>query len=126
VLLIGLGVTLGMFTTLSMWGGTSADLVFFFFAVAAGCIAGGAIQLASIGAIAWCLAAAAAFLWLMLFTLSAPDSGTGDIVLLVTGFAFLGLASFIVAATLGLRLWLRTARDGPRHGQPRRQMGTSD
>jgi hypothetical protein len=121
MVLIGLGVALGIFTTISWWGGTPVDLVVFFFAVAAGCVVGGAIQLRSFAAIAWCLAAAAAFLQATLFTLSAPDNGTGDIVLLVAGFAFLCLACSAVAVTLSVRLWLRT----PRQVQPRSQAGTS-
>jgi hypothetical protein len=121
VLLIVLGVTWGMFTTLSWWGGTSVDLVVFMFAVAAGFVVGGAVQLGTIAAIAWCLAAAAVFMWLLLSTLSAPDNGTGDIVLLVAGFAFLGFACFVVAVTLSVRLWLGTARHGPRHGQRPKQ-----
>lgn len=114
--LIALGVTLGVFTTLSMWGGTSADLVFLFFAVAAGCIVGGAVQLSSIWAIAWCLAAAAAFLGLWRSSVSAPDDGTQGIALLTAGFAFLGIACFLVAVTLGVRLWLRITLRAPRHG----------
>ncbi|GAA2153416.1 hypothetical protein [Humibacillus xanthopallidus] len=114
--LIALGVTLGIFTTLSMWGGTSADLVFFFFAVAAGCIVGGAVQLSSIRAIAWCLAAAAAFFGLWSSAVSAPDDGTQGIALLTVGFAFLGIACFVVAVTLSVRLWLRATWRDPWHG----------
>ena len=108
--LITLGVTLGLFTTLSMWGGTSSDLVFFFFAVATGCIVWGAVQLSSIWAVAWCLATAAAFLRLWSLALSVPDDGTQGIALLTVGFAFLSFVSFVVAATLSVRLWRRTTR----------------
>lgn len=124
VVLIALGVALGMFTTLSWWGGTSVELAMVLFFVSAGCVVGGALQLRPFAAIAWCLAAAVAFLRLTLDTHSALDNGTGEIVLLTTGFALLTLACFAVAVTLSVRLWLRTARDQPRHGQPHEQRTT--
>lgn len=112
VVLIGFGVALGMYTTLSWWGGTSVELAVFLFFVAAGCVVGGAVQLRPFAAMAWCLATAAVFLRLMLYTQSVPDNGTGEIVLLTTCFTLACLACLAVAVTMSVRLWLRTTTHG--------------
>lgn len=122
MVLIWLGIALGIYTTVSSWGGSSIEITVFLYFISTGCVVGGALQLRPFATIAWCLATAAAFLRAMLYAQSVPDNGTGEIVFLTTCFALLGLACLAVAVTVIVRLWLPTTK----HGQPDRQARTSE